>query len=128
MTDRLANTIAAFLALVVILAIVATLCWGVPAWRVWQQGMSGKAKLREAEWSRQILIEEAEAARQSEILRARGAAEANAIIAESLAGRSEYLTYLWLQALDSSANQIIYVPTEANVPLMEAGRSIHSAK
>lgn len=114
--------LAAGTALVVVLAVLASPFYVYPTWRVWQQGMSGKAKLREAEWSRKILIEEADAMRQSEISRAEGVAEANRIIGESLQGNQEYLTYLWLQHLSHDNNKIIYIPTEGNLPLLEAGR------
>ena len=42
--------------------VVGTLMYVVPKYGVWQKELSGKAKLREAEWSRQIKVEEAKAA------------------------------------------------------------------
>lgn len=115
------DTVVAFLVIFAIVFVIS-LFWIVPSWRVWQQGMSGKAKLREAEWSRKILIEEAEAMKLSEIARAQGVAEANRIIGESLQGNQEYLTYLWLQHLGDQSSKVIYIPTEANLPMLEAGR------
>jgi len=32
------------------------------------------------------------------------------------------LTYLWIQALYDESNSVIYVPTEANMPILEATR------
>lgn len=97
----------------------------LPVYRVWSKGLSGKAQLKEAEWNRQIAIQEAEARlqsakldAQSEIERAKGVAESNQIIAQGLKGNEEYLRYLWIQTLNG--NEVIYVPTEANLPILEA--------
>lgn len=36
-------------------------CYAYPKWRVWEQSLAGEAKLRESEWSRKVVIEEASA-------------------------------------------------------------------
>jgi hypothetical protein len=112
-----------------VLGLVALGMWGCPRYNVWQKGLSGEAQLREAEWNRQIRIKEAEAAlesakldRQSEVERARGVAEANEIIGQSLQGNEAYLRYLWIQGLHDGSSEIIYVPTETQLPILEAGR------
>lgn len=104
-------------------------CWALPQYNVWQKELSGKAKLREAEWSRQVAIQEAKARKESatydqeaEVIRARGVAEANAIIGESLQGNEAYLRYLWIQGLHDGTSETIYIPTEANLPILEATR------
>jgi type II secretory pathway pseudopilin PulG len=101
----------------------------MPVWSVWSQGLRGKAALKEAEWNRQILIEEAQAKKlsathlaQAEIERAKGVAEANKIIGDSLRGNDAYLRYLWIQGLHDGSSETIYIPTEANLPVLEAGR------
>ena len=102
---------------------------GCPHYRVWEQGMAGQAKLREAESSRKIAIEEANAKREAakalaeaEVERAKGVAEANKIIGESLRGNEGYLRYLWIQGLQDGSSEVIYVPTEAGLPILEAGK------
>ena len=102
---------------------------GLPKYLVWQQGQSGLAKLREAEYSRQILVQEGQAKRdaagmlaEAEIARAKGVAEANRIIGDSLQGNEAYLRYLWVQGLSDGNGEVIYVPTEANIPILEATR------
>lgn len=72
---------------------------GCPQYNVWQQGLSGQAELARAEQNRQIKIQEAKAAEDSakhlasaEIARAHGVAV------------------------------VVYVPTEANPPILEATR------
>jgi len=97
----------------------------MPVYNVWAQGMSGKADLREAEWNRQIAIAEAEAEmesatlkKQAEIIRAEGIAEANKIIAGSIT--PEYIRYKFIEGLNDGNTEVIYVPTEANLPILEA--------
>lgn len=107
---------------------------GCPIYNVWEQGLAGQAALRRAEQDRQIAVQEAQAKKDSAVLlaeaevsRAKGVAAANAIIGEGLRGHDEYLRYLWIMALEhtaSSANgsTVVYVPTEANLPVLEAQR------
>lgn len=117
----------------VLASLIAAVMAGCPQYNVWRRGLSGEAQLREAEWNRQIAIQEAKAKKESAIMlaqaeveRAKGVAKANEIIAEGLQGHDEYLRYLWIQALEHTATQqggqVIYVPTEANLPIMEATR------
>lgn len=112
------------------IAVVCLGFWGCPHYSVWQQGLAGEAELRRAEQNRKIVVQEAEAKKeastslaQAEVERAKGVAEANKIIGESLAGNEAYLRYLWIQGLENgAAPTVIYVPTEAGLPILEAGR------
>jgi hypothetical protein len=104
---------------------------GCPIYGVWEQGLVGKAALARATQDRQIKIEEAQAIEQSSVslaeaerIRAQGVADANRIIADGLGGPEGYLRYLWIQTLDNQGNKVVYVPTEANIPIMEASRTI----
>lgn len=104
--------------------------FGIPVYRVWQQGKSGEATLREAEFSRQIKVQEAKAKLESakleaeaEVERARGVAKANEIIGTGLEGKDAYLRYLWITGLNNGSKpEVIYVPTEASLPILEANR------
>jgi regulator of protease activity HflC (stomatin/prohibitin superfamily) len=100
---------------------------GFPIYSVWSKGMSGKAELAEADWNRQIAIREAEALKESSVfraqadsIRAEGTAIANRIIAESIS--EEYLRWMWIDQVGDATDQIIYVPTEASLPILEANR------
>ena len=103
--------------------------WGCPRYNVWQQEMSGKAEFAKAEQNRRIKIEEAkanlEAERlnaQAEVERAKGAAEAIRI--ENGALTEKYIQYLWVRQQSSLNDKtVIYIPTEANLPILEAGRA-----
>lgn len=102
---------------------------GYPQYRVYSQRLSGEAALAEAQSSRQVAILEARAKKESaiqlaeaEVIRAHGAAQANAILQNSLGGPEGYLRYLQIQALESSKASLIYVPTEAGLPVTESRR------
>jgi len=55
-----------------------------------------------------------------EVARATGVAEANKIISGSIT--ASYVQYLWVQGLNDGNSEVIYVPTEANLPILEATR------
>ena len=102
--------------------------WGLPHYRVYSSRLAGEAQLRRSEFEKQVLIEEARARlesakllNQAEIERAKGVAEANRIIGDSLKGNEGYLRYLWIQGLQDGSSEVIYIPTEAGLPLLEAG-------
>jgi len=109
--------------------VIAFLAWGLPKYRFYRQDIVGQANLRQQEWEKQIITEEAKANLEraaldakAEVERAKGVAEANEIIGESLQNNEAYLRYLWINALYEETNSIIYVPTEANLPILEAGQ------
>ena len=51
-------------------------------------------------------------------------AEANKIIGASLKSNEAYLRYLWIQGLQDGSSEVIYIPTEANLPILEAVRKM----
>jgi regulator of protease activity HflC (stomatin/prohibitin superfamily) len=113
--------------------VVIALTWGACAvsrvYDVWAERKQGEAELARAESNRSITVLEATAKEHSarhlanaEIIRAEGVAEANKIIGESLKGNEAYLRYLWIDGLQHSKGQVVYVPTEANLPILEAGK------
>ena len=126
MTPRPTGILAVALFLVVLVAIAMI---GLPQYRVYSQRLSGEAALAEAQYSRQVAILEARATKESaisladaEVIRAQGAARANQILQNSLGGPEGYLRYLQIQALEDSKASLIYVPTEAGLPVTEARR------
>lgn len=107
--------------------------WGLGAlyqtYKVWSYGQDGKAELAKAEWTKKILTETAKAElensklkSEAEVARARGVAEANKIIGDSLKGNEDYLRYLWITNMSESSKDVIYIPTEAGMPILEAGK------
>lgn len=115
-----------FLMLIVLAGMV-----GCPQYSVYEQRLTGEAELARAQQNRQIAVNEAQAKMdaakllaQAEVERAKGVAQANQIIAQSLKDNEVYLHYLWITdvAANQKGNTVIYVPTEAQIPIMEAGR------
>jgi hypothetical protein len=130
--DRQINKATVMAVLLVDLVIFCGLIGGCiymkPKYEVYSQTMVGEAELRRAESNRKIYVLEAEAKKQSafmlaeaDIERAKGVAEANRIIGESLKGNEAYLRWLWVNNLEQTQNSVIYVPTEAGLPILEAG-------
>lgn len=127
--ELLANFVVWSVILVTLGAVILALMFGLPRYNVWHAEMSGKAKLAEADQSRQIMITEAKAKKESaifeaeaEIERAKGMAKANQIVGDSLDGHANYLMYLYIQNMQKTNNQIIYIPTEGGMPILEANR------
>ncbi|ENY83225.1 hypothetical protein [Sphingopyxis sp. MC1] len=119
-------TLAAVGAAIILLLVVLI---GYPQYRVYSQRLAGEAALAEAQSSRQVAILEARAKKESaisladaEVIRAKGAAQANAILQDSLGGPEGYLRYLQIQALEGTKASLIYVPTEAGLPVTESRR------
>jgi hypothetical protein len=114
---------------VVLLLTVGAGLVGFPIYNVWSAQKAGEAELAQAEQNRQIAVAQARAKAESahfeadaEITRAGGVARANEIIGKSLQGNEAYLRYLWINGLEQNRNAVIYVPTEANLPILEASR------
>jgi len=111
--------------IIIALVLLGGLLWGIPNYKVYSRELNGKAQLREAEWNRQIAIQEAQALKESaalkaeaEVIRAQGIADANDIIAGSIT--EEYIRYKFVEGLNDGNTEVIYVPTEANLPILEA--------
>lgn len=109
------------------IAVLFGLNVGWKHYKVWGAGQDGKAELAQAEYNRKIAIEEAQANLEAEKLnalaeveRAKGAAEAIRIEGGSLTER--YIQYLWVRSNNFNQATTIYVPTETNLPILEAGR------
>ncbi len=113
----------------IILVVIGAFMFGYPRYKVWQQEMDGKAEFAKAEQNRKIKIEEARANleaeklnAQAEIERAKGAAKAIEIENGSIT--PTYIQYLWVrQQADLGNKTVIYIPTEGNLPILEAGRN-----
>lgn len=101
----------------------------IPNYRVWAEGKKGEAEYMRAEQNRKIKVEEAKANleaeklnAQAEVERAKGAAEAIRIENGSIT--PTYIQYLWVRQQNANTNnRIIYIPTEAGLPILEAGKS-----
>lgn len=103
--------------------------YGCPVYNVYQQRLAGEAQLAKAEYSKRVAVQEAQAKMdsakllaQAEVSRAEGVAQANKIIGDSLKQNESYLRYLWITEVAGNQHATVYIPTEANMPILEAGK------
>ena len=128
MCNRTENNIAtALLTIITIVLLISGGCWGFPKWSVYNNRLQGEAEFVRAEQNRKIKIEEARANLEAErmnadaeVERAKGAAKAIEIENGKLT--PTYIQYLWVRQQAQANNKIIYIPTEACMPILEAGR------
>ena len=125
------NAFGSFIGTVVVWVIMIVVfggMYGCPKYNVWQQEMSSKAEFAKAEQNRRIKIEEAKANleaeklnAQAEVERAKGAAQAIKIENGSIT--PAYIQYLWVRQQNNLNDKtVIYIPTETNLPVLEASR------
>lgn len=111
---------------------VAILVWslvGYPRWKVWAAHQEGLADLAKAKNDQQVQIAEAQGRRDAAQLNKEAAViEAEAVklqiaeIGTELNKHDLYLKWQWIKMMEETDNTTIYVPTEANMPILEAGR------
>lgn len=114
------------LGVITLIGIIMLFLIGCPSYNVYTQRKEGEAQLAHAQSSKEVAVAEAKAKMESatllaqaDTIRAHGIAKANLIIGKSLT--PAYLHWFWIDNIDKS-NNVIYVPTEANLPIMEANR------
>ena len=112
-----------------VLLFIGGCMYGYPQYNVYQQRLEGEAELAKQTYSKQVSVQAALAKKESatmlaeaEVLRAEGVAKANKIIGDSLKDNEQYLRYLWITNLENSKGDVIYIPTEAGIPILEAGK------
>jgi hypothetical protein len=131
------NEVRAFVKLVLaviagIVLFIVLIIWGwkaiTPRYNLYRAETEKKAVIAEqraqseaAEFAAISEVTQAQAKADAEVIRATGLAEAQAIISETLT--EDYIRYLYIQAIEGNPNQIIYVPTEAGLPILEANRT-----
>lgn len=132
-TDERGNLKAGKLTAVIVSAtvvVIAALMAIMPVYTVWSSGKAGEAELAQAEYNRQIIVRQAQAKldasaleAEAAVAHAKGVKESNDIISNSLGGPEGYLRFLYIQMLQDSDNkQVIYIPTEASLPILEASK------
>ena len=119
------NLIIIILSIFLLIALIGLGMFIIPKYNVWKKEMKGMAELKEAEYSKQVLIEEAKANleaeklnAESEIERAKGMAQAMEIENGKLT--ETYIKYLWVRNMTGNEANTIYIPTEAGLPILEA--------
>ena len=123
-TITLTTCAAALVTFGIFVAMAAGIVFGYPVYKVWEQSKAGEAALAKDTQDRQIKVQEAEA----EMEAASKQAEANRILGESIRQYPESMEQKWVEAIEKTSNQVIYLPTEASVPITESARMAQKAQ
>lgn len=123
-TITLTTCAAALVTFGIFVAMAAGIVFGYPVYKVWEQSKAGEAALAKATQDRQIKVQEAEA----EMEAASKQAEANRILGESIRQYPESMEQKWVEAIEKTSNQVIYLQTEASVPITESARMAQKAQ
>ena len=121
---KLADVVARVVVVAVVAGLSPLAMWGIPTYGVWRQGLIGQASLARAEQEKRIAVEQAKAEVESAKLRA----EAIEIVGLASQKFPEYRTQEFIGAFadamqNGNIDKVIYVPTEANIPIIEARSS-----
>lgn len=105
---------------------------GYPVWNVWASKQQGEADLQQAKNEQKIQIAEAQARldaatlnKQAAIIEAEAISEQIKRIGQELTAHDLYLRWQWIKMMEERDGETIYVPTEANIPILEATRRDH---
>lgn len=104
--------------------------FGYPHWRVWASHQSGLADLQKAKNEQQIQIAQAQSRldaaelnKKAAIIEAQAVAAQITEIGQQLTEHGLYLRWQWIKMMEERPDaSVIYVPTEANLPILEASR------
>lgn len=118
----------AVVGLFIAFALIVGAAAGCKEYGRYQKRADSKNNLWKAQYDKKIQVEDATGKKmaavhlaQVEIERAKGVAESNKIIARSIT--PEYLRYHYINTLAAGgAGKVIYIPTEAGLPILEAGK------
>ena len=108
---------------------IAALMYIIPSYGVWTSKKQGEAELAEANFAEQVAIaratarqKAAELNKQAEVIEASAVAKSIETIGKALEANEGYLRWQWIKMMTQTDNDVIYVPTEANLPILEAGK------
>lgn len=118
--------------MVVLVLILLGIIWSLvfePVWNVWASKKKGEATLQEALNSQRVQLAEAEARKEAAnlnkdaaIIEASAVGEQIKTIGSELKEHNLFLQWQQIEMMKSHKGSIIYVPTEAGLPILEAGK------
>lgn len=118
--------IGAIIALIVIWMVV------YPIYDVWASKKRGQGELAYANYEEQVAIAQATARlksaemnKKAEIVEAEAVSDSIAKIGNALQQNEGYLRWQWIKTMGDSENEKIYIPTEANLPILEAKTNLY---
>lgn len=116
--------------LLLIVAIIWCLMALSQVYGVWSAHKEGQADLAQAKNEQQVQVAQAqgrlnaaELNKKAEIIDAEAVSKSVEIIGTALHNNEGYIRWHWIRMMESrERGDVIYVPTEANLPILEAGR------
>lgn len=122
-----------YISIVIVLFLISLfILWklfGHPIWNVWASKKQGEAELQQAYREQQIQVSEAQGRVDAALLNKKAAIiEAEAVSAQiekigrQLTEHDLYLKWQWIKMMEDRDGSTIYVPTEAGLPILEAGK------
>ena len=104
--------------------------WFLPVYWVWSARKRGEAQLAEAENAEKVAmmkanarLNAAKANKEAEVIEAEAVSLSIEKIGNSLEENPSYNKWQWIKMMDRDNDKsVIYVPTEANIPILEASR------
>jgi len=118
-----------FYILMIIIALIFALMAGCPAYNVYTSRLEGEAILAKSQASRQALVSQAQAEKDAAKLRA----DAISIVGKAAKEFPEYREQEFIGAFadalqNGKISQIIYVPTERNIPIVRTSETPNHEK
>lgn len=109
---------------------VAWILFGYPIWRIWASKKAGEAELQQANREQQIQVSKAkgrldaaETNKKAAVVEAEAVSLQIKTIGEQLTKHDLYLKWQWIEMMkDRPESSVIYIPTEAGLPILEAGK------
>lgn len=106
---------------IVFCGVVVGSCAAYPQWKVYSARLDGEAASAQADGNRKILITQAKAEHEAAVERAKAIEVVGAAAQKYPEYRTQEFIGAFAEALkEGKMNQVIYVPTEANIPIIEA--------
>lgn len=110
-------------AALVVMVIIGMLI-GIPQYNVWRMQLAGEGALKYAEQQRQVLVQQAKAEAEAAVMRAQAIHTVGAAAKQYPEYRYQEFIGAFAEALhQGKISQIIYVPTEHSIPIVEAPQS-----
>lgn len=116
-----------FLITIGVAFVIGLIClgmWGCPQYGNYLAEMRGKAELAQAEFSKQVMVQEANANleaeklnAEAEVVRAQGTADARAVEGFGMTNE-EYIQYLWVKKLSMAETSVVYLPSDGGLPVL----------
>lgn len=115
---------------VAVLTFTGFLLWFFPKWNVWRSLKEGEAELAKAKNEQMVQIsmaegrlKAAEANKKAAIIEAEAVAAQIEKIGSNLKEHDLYLKWQWIRMMEERPEaSTIYIPTEAGLPILEAGK------